>query len=133
MGTVNVEGMEAYTPPEIKGTCTLQVKDARLSTSEKGFTLFLEIVEGPEEQDWQDEQIMCYVHTDFAGTNKAGDPYPSFMIKRWKKGLHDVCTAFGVNLKQGSFDTDDFVGKEAIAEVGPDKNGEHSIRRWIVG
>ena len=132
MGTVNVEGMGAYTPPEIKGTCTLQVREAKLSGSEKGFTLFLEIIEGPEEQDWQDEQVMHYVHTDFSGTKANGEPYPGFMIKRWKKGLYDVCAAFGVSLKQ-AFDTNDFIGKEAIAEVGPDKNGDTSVKRWITG
>ena len=46
--------------------------------------------------------------------------------------MYKVCKAFGINLKDLS-DTDDFIGKEAIAEVGPDKNGEQAIRRWIVG
>lgn len=87
---------------------------------------------GPEEQDWQDEQIIHYVHTNFNGTKANGEPYAGFMIKRWKRDLYKVCKAFGINLKDLS-DTDDFIGKEAIAEVGPDKNGEQAIRRWIVG
>lgn len=131
MARVEVEGMGDYEPTAIKGTCTVEVKKAKLSETGKGFTLFLEIVEGPEDQDWMDEQIMHYVHTDMNGTNKSGEPYAGYLVKMWKKNLYHTCKAFKV--KVNDMDTDDFVGKEAFAEVGPDKDGETEVKKWIYG
>lgn len=124
MAVITPTGMEGYEPPIIKGNCVVKVRDCKAVESGKGFQLFLDIVEGPKGQEWAEESIVLYVQTDFT------NPEHSQWISGWKKKLYKIGQAFNVSV--APVDTDDFIGKEAIAVCGPDKEGDTTVKKWVI-
>lgn len=123
---VEVPEMDGWVPVVLKGNYTVKVRDCKESENGGGFTLYLEVIEGPKgESNWVGQEIRAYVHTNFDSSK-----YEQSWIDGWMKNLYLLCKATGVD--SARIDTDEFIGKEIGVKLGPDKEKVNTeVKSWI--
>lgn len=128
MPTIEMPEMEDWKPTELNGRFSFVCKDSRISESGKGFTLYLTVTDGPKDQKWEGEEIIHYVHTDFADAKEA------WQQKQRKSNIYTTCKAFGLN--PANFATEDFVGESAVGTVKTKLDREGVLRTnvtsWVI-
>lgn len=103
MARVNVPTMKDYAPVELNGNFTATVRDVKESANGNGYTILMDIIDGPDDQEWAGEGAMFWFSTDIEGADEA------WQKKQRKTDLYRVGQAFNVN--PDDFDTDDLIGK----------------------
>ena len=121
---VDIPEMADYQPVELNGWIEVQVREIKESTSGKGVTLFLSVIDGPEYQDWEDEEIIHYVHL------AVDDEDEKWKSKQWTSNIHNTFTALGVK-NIAKFDTDTLVGATGRCRVTTKADKEGVVRTNI--
>lgn len=120
--------MEGYEPPKLNGWFEFEVRDAVEGKKGNGFMLYLTVINGPEDQAWDGEEVMHWVHTDLDANEK-------WQIRQRMDGLYNTCAAFGVK-NAASFNLETFVGKvgRGLVITRPDKDGvmRTNVTSWKI-
>lgn len=105
MSVINVPSMKGYTPELLNGNFVGQVDEVKPSSGDKGYTIFMTLVEAAkscETQPWQGRKVMKWFGTDM---DQAKDP---FQRRSWQDQIYLIAEAFGMDPDE--LDTDLMVG-----------------------
>lgn len=132
----NLDSMPDAPGKPVAGEYTVQVDSYEETVSKRtgrgGLRLNIMLVDGPDLDNGQPASSFPFPIRTTLWYPQPGDPEKT--ENALGSRIKEACTAFGVYIDSEGFDSDDFIGQQAQAEIGPQESSPQysEVYRFIV-